>query len=100
MRIRGLYINDKVKHILAFSLISLCLSWFLGPLWGVMVCIVFSVSKGLRDWKQDVVHSRRFFRIRKLNIPSEFLLDQGSDIIGIVAGTLLSMGIFHSPFFP
>jgi len=100
MKIKGLYINDKAKHILAFSFISLALSWFFGPLWGIILSLIFSISKGLHDWREDISHSMKFLRISTLRIPSEFLFDQGSDIIGIAIGVTLWMSIFHKSFFP
>lgn len=94
MKIRGLYINDKVKHILAFSAISLALCWLFVPLWGIVVSLVISISKGIHDWRGDIAHSLRFLRIRSLRIPSEFLLDQASDIIGIAIGCVLRLYFF------
>jgi len=99
MKIRGLYLNDKIKHILAFSAISLILSWLIGPILGIVLSLVFSVSKGIHDWEGDIVHSLSFLRIRKLRIPMEFILDQGSDIIGITIGVVLWIFAFRTPIF-
>ena len=99
MKIRGLYFNDKIKHILAFSVISLVLSWLIGPILSVVLSLVFSVSKGIHDWEGDIVHSLSFLKIGTLRIPMEFLLDQGSDIIGIAIGVVLWIFTFRTPIF-
>jgi len=99
MKIRGLYLNDKIKHILAFSAISLVLSWLIGPILSVVLSLVFSVSKGIHDWEEDIAHSLNFLRIRTIRIPMEFLLDQGSDIIGIAIGVILWIFAFRTSLF-
>ncbi len=99
MKIRGLYLNDKIKHILAFSAISLVLLWLIGPFLGIVISLVLSISKGIHDWEGDTEHSLSFLRIRTLRIPMEFLLDQGSDIIGITIGIALWLYAFRNPIF-